>query len=155
MMARMKKLAIVYHSQSGATATLAAAALAGAQGEEGVDVRWLRAWDADAGDVLDADAVLFACAENSGMIAGSFKDFLDRIYYPTLERTQGKPYALLVSAGSDGRNAVQQLQRILRGLAMKQVAEPCILRGEPNEAALDTSRELGAALAAGLSLGIF
>ena len=41
-----------------------------------------------------------------------------------------KPYGLLISAGNDGRGAVAQAQRILRGIPFTAAAEPLILRGE-------------------------
>ena len=40
------------------------------------------------------------------------KDFFDRTYYAALERINGRPFASLICAGSDGRNAAQQIDRI-------------------------------------------
>ena len=51
----MKKLLIVYHSQSGATARLAIAAREGAQREEGVQVQLVRAWDAGIDELIVPD----------------------------------------------------------------------------------------------------
>jgi multimeric flavodoxin WrbA len=151
----VKKLLIVYHSQSGATARLAAAASTGAQLEEGVEVRLLRAWDAGTADLLDSDALLLGAAENSGALAGAMKDFLDRSYYPAQPHQINLPYGLFISAGNDGRGAVAQCQRILRGYPMKQVAEPVIVRGEVDKGGLDACAELGQTLAAGLAFGIY
>lgn len=163
----MRTLLLLYHSQSGGTRAMAeAAADAAAAGGE-VRVRLLRAAEAGLEDVLEADAYLFATPEYLGTMAGALKDFFDRCYYPALERLNGRPYALLVCAGSDGRGAAAQVARIATGWRLKAVAEPLIVctRAQTPEAiqapkvlmADDLARcaELGAALAAGLALGIY
>lgn len=149
----MTTLLIAWHSQSGASRALAMAAEAGAAGQ--VTVQRLRVVDAGAREVMGADALLLVCAENSGRLAGAAKDFLDRIFYPLHEAGVVRPYALLVSAGNDGRGAVAEAQRIMRGIPFTEATEPLILRGVPGEAALAQARELGEGFAAGLSMGIF
>lgn len=163
----MKTLLIVYHSTTGGTAQLAQAALRGAGAEPGVTARLLRAQDAQPDDVLAADGYLFATPENLAAIAGLMKDFFDRCYYPALDRIQGRPYATLVCAGSDGQNAARQIARIALGWRLKPVAEPLIVCTHaqtpaqilaPKQIAapeLLQAEELGAALAAGLALGVF
>lgn len=151
----MKTLLIAYHSQSGACARLARAAWRGASTESAARVVVRRAWDAGVADLQQADGVLLVTAENSGALSGGMKDFLDRTFYPAIARGLVLPCALLVSAGNDGRNAVRQAQRILSGYPFPAAAEPVILRGEVGEAHLQASEELGAALAAGLVMGIF
>jgi flavorubredoxin len=150
-----KRLLIVYHSQSGTTAALAAAVRRGAMSEDGVVVSLKRAWDAGTADLLDCDGLLLGVAENSATMAGAMKDFLDRTFYPAMPHQLNLPYALFVSAGNDGRGAVAQAQRILSGYPMKAVAEPLVLRGEYCQDAADRCEELGQTLAAGLALGIF
>jgi hypothetical protein len=95
------------------------------------------------------------------------KDFFDRCYYPALGRIEGRPYATLVCAGSDGTNAARQIERIATGWRLKAVAEPLIVctHAQTPQAILAPKRlpdadlqrcaELGAALAGGLALGIF
>jgi len=95
------------------------------------------------------------------------KDFFDRSYYVALERINARPYATLICAGSDGENAARQIARIATGWRLKAVAEPVIVctRAQTPEAILapkviaaeDLQRcgETGAALAAGIALGIF
>jgi multimeric flavodoxin WrbA len=146
---------IVYHSQSGASAQLARAAWRGALEEAGVAVRVSRAWDAGTADLAGADGLLLAMAENSGSISGSMKDFMDRIFYPAIECGLVMPFALLVSAGNDGRGAVRQARRILSGIPFPAATEPLILRGEVTGEHLQASEELGQAFAAGLTMGIF
>ena len=150
-----KKLLIVYHSQSGATARMAAAVRNGALREPDVKVHYLRAWDAGIEDLREADAVLLGAAENSGTLAGGMKDFLDRTYYPAQALQLNLPYAIFLSAGNDGRGALAQAQRILSGYPMKQVAEPLLLRGEVSTDGLRRCETLGHTLAAGLAVGVF
>lgn len=153
--AKLKTLLIVYHSQSGASAQLAAAARNGAQQEEGVQVEFRRAYDAGVRDLAGADGLLLVAAENSGHLSGGMKDFLDRVFYPAIEREIVIPYALLLSAGNDGRGAEREVQRILSGIPLVAAAEPVIARGEPTAQHLAAAQELGQALAAGITLGIF
>ena len=151
----MKSLLIVYHSQSGTCAQLAGAVSQGAGGEADVDVVVRRAWDAGTVDLDRADGVLLVMAENSGALCGTMKDFLDRTFYPAIARGLVLPYALLISAGNDGRGAQRQAERILSGYPFPSAAEPLILRGEMCAAHQRASTELGQAFAAGLSMGIF
>ena len=163
----MKHLLIVYHSMTGAAEQLARAALEGASAESGVQARLLHATQAGCADVLAADAYLFATPENLASMAGLMKDFFDRIYYGALDRVNGRPYAALIAAGTDGAGAARQIQRIATGLRLREVAAPTIIRNgaqtpeailAPKSVAasdLATARELGAALAAGVSTGIF
>ena len=151
----MKSLVIVYHSQSGSSARLARAAWEGARSEEGVAVEIKRVWDAGVLDLASADGVLLVMAENSGYLSGGMKDFLDRIFYPAIEQGLVLPYALVVSAGNDGRGAVRQAKMILSGIPFVAASEPLILRGEVKAIHLERCKELGQAIAAGLEMGIF
>ena len=123
----MKRLLIVWHSRTGAARQMAEAAAQAARDEAGVEVVLARARDVDHAAVLAADGYLFAAPENLASLSGEMKEFFDRIYYAVLERTNGRPYALFVSAGSDGANAVRQVQRICTGLRLREVAPPQIV----------------------------
>ena len=163
----MKTLLILYHSMTGGTLQLAQAAAAGARGETGLDVALLRAAEAGARDLLGADGFIFATPENLAAISGKMKDFFDRTYYEALDRLNGRPYATLVCAGSDGRNAAQQVARIAAGWRLKAIAEPIIVCTHAQSAEeilrpkhiseqdLNPCEELGAAMASGIALGIF
>ena len=163
----MKTLLIVWHTLTGSARQMAQAAAAGARGEAGVKVSLRTARRCGPGDVLAADALLFATPENLASMAGVMKDFFDRCYYAALDRINGRPFATLVCAGSDGRNAARQVERIATGWRLKAVAEPLIVctQAQTPEQILRAKRigpgdlarcaELGAALAAGLSLGVF
>jgi flavodoxin len=111
----MKTMLIVYHSMTGGTKQMADAAAAGARREQALTVSLLRAADAGPADVLAADGYLFATPENLAAMSGLMKDFFDRTYYAALDRLNGRPYATLVCAGSDGRQAAGQIERIATG----------------------------------------
>src|ERR1700691_2996027 len=163
----MKTLLIVYHSMTGGTLQMAQAAAAGARSEPALRVSLLCAGDAGAADVLHADGYIFATPENLAAMSGKMKDFFDRTYYAALDRLNGRPYATLICAGSDGRNAAQQIERIATGWRLKGVAEPiivCTHAQTPDEILqpkhiadrdLQACEELGATLASGVALGIF
>jgi NAD(P)H-dependent FMN reductase len=163
----MKTLLIVFHSRTGGTRQMAEAAAGAAAAEPDIAVRLLTADSAQASDVLDADGYVFAAPENLAALSGVMKDFFDRVYYPVLERINGRPYAMLICAGSDGENAARQIKRIATGWRLRAVADPVIVctRAQTPEAILapkqiaddDLARceVVGAALAAGLAAGIF
>jgi multimeric flavodoxin WrbA len=153
----MKRLLIVYHSQSGSNARLAQAVYAGATQDQEVETRLRRASDANTDDLLWADAVIFGSPENFGYLSGGLTDFLARTFYPYQQHAPGRslPYAMVVATGNDGRGAVRQLQRIVGGYPMREVAETIIVRGDIGVADLSRCEELGLTIAAGLALGIF
>lgn len=146
---------------------MAEAAAHGARGEPEVNVRLLAALEADGNDMLAADGYIFATPENLAALAGKMKDFFDRTYYPVLDRINGRPYASLICAGSDGENAARQIARIATGWRLRTIAEPLIVctHAQTPEmilapkhitpADVDRCTELGAAFAAGLAGGIF
>lgn len=151
----MKRLLIIYHSQSGNTERMAQAVFAGAKREPEITVRLVRALDAGLDDLLQADALLIGSPENFGTMAGAVKDFFDRTFYPAQEHSINLPYALFISAGNDGSGAIRQIERIVVGYPMKKVADPALCVGEADEAMLQACEELGQAMVAGLALGIY
>jgi multimeric flavodoxin WrbA len=163
----MKTLLIVFHSLTGGTRQMAEAAAAGASSEPDVAVRLLAAADTEPSDVVAADGYIFACPENLAAMAGRMKDFFDRTYYPALDRINGRPYATLICAGTDGENAARQIARIATGWRLRPIADPLIVRtnAQTPEAILapktigandlTACREIGMALANGLAAGIF
>jgi NAD(P)H-dependent FMN reductase len=163
----VKRLLIVWHSMTGGARQMAEAAARAASAEADLEVRLQAAAQTGAEDVLAADGYLFVTPENLASMAGLMKDFFDRIYYAALERIIGRPYAILVCAGTDGSGAVRQIQRIATGLRLRQVAPPLIvLTGAQTPEAIlapktigaaDLARcaDTGAALAAGLVAGVF
>ncbi len=166
----MTVLLIVHQSRTGGTRQMAEAAADGAAsqtGESGLALRIREATQAGPQDLLDADGYIFASPENLAAIAGLMKDFFDRCYYPVLGQLNGRPYATMVCAGSDGSNAARQIDRIATGWRLKPIAPPLIVCTHAQtpeqilapkqiaQADLERCHELGAALASGLAMGIF
>jgi multimeric flavodoxin WrbA len=162
----VKTLLIVFHSATGGTRQMAEAAARAATDPE-LAVRLRQAADASPDDLLNADGYIFATPENLAAMAGVMKDFFDRTYYPVLERLNGRPYAALICAGSDGQNAARQLARVATGWRLRAIAPPlivCTHAQTPDRILapkiigshdLDRCAELGATMAAGLATGIF
>jgi multimeric flavodoxin WrbA len=162
-----RTLLIVFHTITGGTEQMAQAALRGAAIEPAVRVRLLRASEAGPDDVLTASGYIFATPETLASISGLMKDFFERTYYAALDRINGRPYATMVCAGSDGQSACRQIERIATGWRLKQIAEPIIVctRAQTPDEILAPKRitaeqlepcvELGATLAAGLGLGMY
>jgi len=132
-----------------------------------VHCRLLHAAQAQAADVLAADGYVFATPENLAAMSGIMKDFFDRTYYAVLDGLNGRSYAALICAGSDGHNAARQVERIATGWRLRAAAPPLVLctRAQTpaaiaapkllSPADLTMCTELGATLAAGLALGVF
>jgi len=161
----MTELLIIYHSRTGGSRQMAEAAAKAAEGEAPTVLK--PAAEAGPDDMLRADGYIFCAPENLAAIAGVMKDFFDRCYYPVLGRIEARPYAQMVCAGSDGTNAVRQVARIAQGWRLREVQEPLIVCTHAQtpeeilaektiaEAELAKCRDLGQALAAGLSMGAF
>ncbi len=140
---------------------------AAAAGREEADVVLKFADQAGPEDLLSADGYIFCAPENLAAISGLMKEFFDRSYYSVLGRIEGRPYSQMICAGSDGENAARQTARIATGWRLKEVQPPLIIcthaqtpeailaeKTIPDEQ-LEHCREIGAAMAAGLSLGVF
>lgn len=161
----MTELLIVYHSKTGGSRQMAEAAATAAEGEAPTVLK--PAAEAGPEDLLRADGYIFCAPENLAAIAGVMKDFFDRCYYPVLGQIEARPYAQMVCAGSDGTNAVRQIARIAQGWRLREVQEPlivCTHAQTPEEILAEKTiaeeelakcRDLGQALAAGLSMGAF
>ncbi len=162
-----KSLLAVYHTRTGGTRQMIDAAVRGAGVEPEVVVDLRPAGEATAEHLLAADGYLFAMPENLASMSGVMKDFFDRTYYAALDRIQGRPYAALVCAGSDGTGAVRQVERIALGWRLNRIAPATIVIThaqtperilQPKTIGVDDLRrceEVGATLAAGLALGVF
>ncbi len=156
-------LLIIWHSRTGTSEQLALAAHQGA----GANTRLLRAEEVEPEDLLAAGGYLFCCPENLASMSGEMKEMFDRCYYPVLGRIEGRPYATVIAAGSDGEGAQRQIDRIATGWRLKRVTDRWIVNTGAQEAeailapktvepeALDRARDLGTELAEGIAQGIF
>ncbi|TQL52397.1 NADPH-dependent FMN reductase [Ornithinicoccus hortensis] len=141
---------MVHHTPSPGMQALLEAALAGARDEEieGVDVVVRPALTASAVDVLEADAYLLGTPANIGYMSGALKHFFDQIYYPCLDATRGRPYAVYVHGNEGLEGAVRAIGSIASALGWDAVAPPLEVTGQPDRQALAACQELGAVLAA-------
>lgn len=142
---------------------MARAAFDGASGR----ARLLRADGVGPADLLGAQGYMFVCPENLASMSGLMKEMFDRSYYPVLGKIEGRAYATVIAAGSDGEGAQAQIDRIATGWRLKRIAEPMIVNfsAQTPEAILAEKKvsrerlnecvELGAAMAEGLESGIF
>lgn len=154
---------MIWHSRTGASAALAQAAADGAG-----DAAMLReAAEVSAAEMLGAAAYIFVGPENLGALSGGMKEMLDRLYYPCLGQIEGRAYASITAAGSDGAGAVRQLDRIVTGWRLRRMMEPVIVNmaaQTPEQILapkivpadrLEEAREMGAAMAEAVRQGIF
>jgi hypothetical protein len=158
-----KSLLIVWHSRTGASEAMARAAAAGG----GDGARLLKADAVTQTDLLEASAYLFVCPENLATMTGAMKEMFDRNYYDVLGMIEGRPYATVIAAGSDGEGAQRQIDRIATGWRLRRAAEPMIVNFDaqtPEQiweqkhvptGVLNECRELGAGLVEGIRLGIY
>jgi len=147
------RLLIVHHTVSPALQELFEAAYAGAHDNaiEGVDVVVRPALTASTVDALEADGYLLGTPANIGYMSGALKHFFDTIYYPCLEATVRRPYAMYVHGNLDTTGAIRGVEQITTGLKWEAVAAPVTVSGQPTKADRDAVYELAATVAATLS----
>ena len=152
---------------TGGSESLAQAAYDGARRVEGVGALMVNAAETGPEHILAADGYLFVFPENLAAISGGMKSFFDRCYYPCLGELNGRPYAMIICAGSDGRNAVAQAERIATGWRLRQIVPSKIVctHAQTPEAILapkvikdvhlSAAGDLGEQIATGLQMGIY
>jgi multimeric flavodoxin WrbA len=153
----MPNILIVSNCPSANTTILQEAVVSGCENELFADVhtKALSPLEATAEDVLWCSGIIIGSTENFGYMSGQVKDFFERIYYPCLEVTEGKPTAIFIKGGLDGQGAKNSIEKILLGLKWKLVQPTLILKGDFNSHFVDQCNELGMTMAAGLDAGIF
>ncbi|MFN5511518.1 MAG: flavodoxin family protein [Burkholderiales bacterium] len=169
---RPKRLTLVWWSNTGGTQALVSAAQAGArqtldEAELEMEIQVLRCDQASARVVEQSDALILACPECLGSVAGPMKTFLDQCYYPLLGRIEGRAWSAMVCAGTDGEGALRLLRRVAAGWRLRETVPAVVVRsgdqateailGPTNltQADLSRARTLGATLAAGLAVGLW
>lgn len=163
----MKQLLIIFHSVTGGSEKIAQAVAQGAHTEPEIEVILLHAQHVKPEHLLSASGYIFIAPEMLGSLSGIMKDFFDRTFYQVLDELNGRPYAVLICAGSDGQGALRQLEKIATGWRLKKVAESKIVLTHAqtkeqilqtkalNPSALKNSEELGAFFASALALAVF
>ncbi|MEX2532914.1 MAG: NAD(P)H-dependent oxidoreductase [Nitriliruptoraceae bacterium] len=149
-------LLVIHHTPSPATQELLEAALVGARFDaiEGVKVQVRPALTCTEVDVFEADGYLLGTPANIGYMSGALKHFFDRIYYPCLDATRGRPYGLYVHGNHDTGGAVKSVEQVTGALGWKAAAAPVTIIGTPKRSDLDACTELGSTVAAVLAEGV-
>ena len=150
----MSRLLFVHHTASPNLHAMALAVCEGARDPaiKGVELVERPALSATASDVLAADGYLLGTPVNLGYLSGALKHFFDQIYYPCLGATRGRPFGVYLHANDDATGALRAVDAITTGLGWRRAQPPLVVTGAPGPDDLAACRELGAALAAGLTL---
>jgi flavorubredoxin len=142
----MKKVLIVYHTQSGNTEAMARAVSEGASGA-GATVILKKAVDACVEDILNCDIVAIGTPNYFGYMAGMVKDFFDRVWATIRDKVGNKPYVTFGSKGGGGSQALDSVERICNGLNMIKVLEGILATRQPTAEDLAACQELGKKIA--------
>lgn len=163
----MKQLLIIFHSITGGSEQIAQAVAQGARKEPEIEVILRQAQHVQPEHLLSASGYIFVAPETLGSLSGIMKDFFDRTFYQVLDELNGRPYAALICAGSDGQGALRQLEKIATGWRLKKVIESKVIltRAQTKEQilqaktldqhSLQTSEELGIFFSSALALAVF
>ncbi|MFO8089263.1 MAG: flavodoxin family protein [Desulfatiglandaceae bacterium] len=153
----MHKILVVYHSQTGNTRRMAEKVARGVESINGMEAVLKKAADADLRHLLECDGLVIGSPEYFGYMSGMIKDFFDRTYEQARGKTEifRKPYAVFISAGNDGSNALNHIERICIGFQFKKIHEPIVAIGEVNPDVLAKCEELGKTIALGCREGIY
>ena len=141
----MPTLLVVQHTPSIAVQEMLEATLRGARnpevGDLNVEVR--AALSSGPADVLAADAVILGTPANIGYMSGALKHFLDQVYYPCMEVTQGLPYGVFIHGNNDTTGALRAIHTIVGAMKWKPAAPDVSVLGPPTRKDLDACEELG------------
>ncbi len=148
----MVRILVLYYSRTGNTASMAQAVAEGAS-KEGAEVVLKRADYANVIDVSIADAVAFGSPCHFAYMAGTLKEFFDRMLPLTkdlMEKIQKTPAAAFVCNG-ESNGAEETLLSLEKMLffyfCFLNVTKGVVSLGKPSEKILDECRALGQRLA--------
>ncbi len=142
----MKKILIVYHTQTGNTEKLAKAVKRGASSVKGVKAVLKKAGSATLRDLLSCDGIAFGTPDFFSYMAGVLKDFFDRTCYPSEGKITGKPYVAFVSHGGGGE-AIKSVEKMCRRFKLKKAAPPLLSEEPPTRDVIRRAYRLGRTLA--------
>ncbi len=142
----MKKILVIYHSQSGNTEAMAKAIAEGGKGA-GATVTLKKAADAGVDDLLGCDAVVIGTPNYFSYMAGMIKDFFDRVWGTVRGQMENKPFVVFGSYGGGGLPAIESVEKICEGLGMKKFYESIGVQRTPTAENLKACKELGKKLA--------
>lgn len=142
----MKKVLIIYHSQTGNTEAMAKAVAEGALAG-GATVVMKKAVDADEKDILDCEVVAFGTPNYFSYMAGMVKDFFDRAWPTIRDKMANKPYVAFGSYGGGGMPAIESLEKICDNMSMKRLFDSIGVQRQPTSENLKACEELGKKIA--------
>ena len=147
---------MVHHSLFGKTKEMASLLIDVLSKEDRlIEFRSFSAFEAKASDILKSDGIIFGTPANFGYMSGALKDFFDRSYYELEGKVDAIPYAIFVSASTDGTGAVNSIRRICSGLNLKEVQEPLVFTKKLSESDQQRLRDFGMTMVVGIDAGIF
>ncbi len=151
------RILLIYAGHPGGRTEILRTAVADGIEQSGADcqLEQRHALQAGVDDLLQADGILIGTPEHFGYMAGALKHFFDTTFYPSGDKTAGRPYGLFVSAGDDGRGTIAAVEKIATGYRWQSIAPALRIVGAPKADDLRACHELGATLALGLEAGIF
>jgi flavorubredoxin len=144
----MKRILIVYHSQSGNTEAMARAIEDGAKAA-GAKVTLKRAVDAGVEDLMGCDAMVIGTPNYFSYMAGMVKDFFDRVWGTVRGKMDNKPFAVFGSYGGGGLPAIESVEKICEGLGMKKICDCLGVQRQPTAENLKACKEMGKIIAKG------
>ena len=142
----MKKILIVYHTQSGNTELMAKAVAEGATAA-GATVALKKAVDANVDDILNCDLIAIGTPNYFGYMSGMVKDFFDRVWGTIRDKVGDKPYVTFGSKGGGGGQALDSVEKICDGLKMIRAYQGVLATRKPTDDVLVECRELGKKIA--------
>lgn len=119
---------------------------------EGVDVIRRAALAVTPSDMLAADGYLLGTPANLGYMSGALKHAFDLCYYPCLDSTRGRPYGLYIHGNQGTEGAERGVEAVTTGLGWVKAAAPVVVSGTPGKTDLERCWELGATVAAQLTI---
>ena len=137
----MPKIAIVYYSESGNTATMAELVAEGCGQVEGVQVEMVSLPGADVGTVSEADGFAIGSPDYFSYVAGHVKTFYDEALAHK-EAVSGKPYVAFGTHGG-GAKVLDSLERLSQAIGLRQVTPGVMCLGAPGPNEADAIRQLG------------
>jgi flavorubredoxin len=143
----MKKVLVIYHSQTGNTEKMARA-IADSAKAAGAAVTLKKAVDAGIDDMLGCEVLVIGTPNYFSYMAGMVKDFFDRVWFTVRDKVGGKPYVVFGSYGGGGLPAIETVEKICEGLGMKKAADSLGIQRDPTGDGIKACQELGRKIAA-------
>ena len=139
----MKKVAIIYWSGTGNTEAMATAIMEGAM-KENVDVRLINVGEANATDVLNADAIAFGCPSMGSEVLeeSEMEPFIESIS----SVIRGKNTILFGSYGWGNGEWMTDWQERMEGYGANLLQEGFVINNDPDGEAIIKCNELGVLL---------